>query len=270
MSFGQEQTNPGDEPLGTGNLAETPTPVVPSDPVGPVKAPRQPIAWVTYTLMGLCILVFLVQLYSQNQTNLDLPFIYGGKINQAILAGQFWRLITPAFLHGNIYHILFNMYALYILGNRLENVYGHGRFTALYFVSAFGGNVLSFVLSKANSLGSSTAIFGLLAANLVLMLINKEFFGENFRPIILNLVFLVFINLAIGLMPGSAIDNFGHLGGLIAGGFFAILAGPKWKVQNERGVLRLKDSRTQTEIWVGMLVVLVAFVAMAGIPFIKR
>lgn len=269
MNFEQNLTTPDGEPTGTPDTAETPAAGAPHTTIKSQKPPKPPITWVTYTLMGLCVLIYLLQLYSQSQTNLDLPFIYGGKINQAILSGQFWRFITPAFLHGSIYHLLFNMYALYILGNRLENIYGHGRFTALYFVSAFGGNVLSFVLSKSNSLGSSTAIFGLLAANLVLMLTNKEFFGENFRPIIMNLVFLLFINLSIGLMPGSSIDNFGHLGGLIAGGFCAILAGPKWKVQNENGLLRLKDSRSQKEIWVGMLIVLVAFVVMASIPFLK-
>ena len=269
MNFEQNLTTPDGEPTGTPDTAETPAAGAPHTTIKSQKPPKPPITWVTYTLMGLCVLIYLLQLYSQSQTNLDLPFIYGGKINQAILSGQFWRFITPAFLHGSIYHLLFNMYALYILGNRLENIYGHGRFTALYFVSAFGGNVLSFVLSKSNSLGSSTAIFGLLAANLVLMLTNKEFFGENFRPIIMNLVFLLFINLAIGLMPGSSIDNFGHLGGLIAGGFCAILAGPKWKVQNENGVVRLKDSRSQKEIWVGMLIVLVAFMVMASIPFLK-
>lgn len=267
MNFENEPGSSGEETTGSAKPAETP-PVVPAASLKRQLQPKPPRPWVTYTLMGLCILFYLLQLLSENQLNLDLPFVYGGKINQAILGGQFWRFITPAFLHGSIYHLMFNMYALYILGNRLENIYGHGRFTALYFVSAFGGNVLSFVLSKSNSLGSSTAIFGLLAANVVLMLTNKEFFGENFRPIIMNLVFLLFINLSIGLMPGSSIDNFGHLGGLIAGGFCAVLAGPKWKVQNENGILRLRDSRSQKEIWLGMLVVLVAFIAMASIPFV--
>ncbi|HSN95088.1 MAG TPA: rhomboid family intramembrane serine protease [Anaerolineaceae bacterium] len=270
MNFENEPTTPEGEPTGTPDLAETSPSAGPSSASKTQKYVKPPVAWVTYTLMVFCILIYLVQLYSQSQLNLDLPFIYGGKINQAILLGQFWRFITPAFLHGSIYHLMFNMYALYILGNRLENIYGHGRFTALYFVSAFGGNVLSFVLSKSNSLGSSTAIFGLLAANLVLLLINKEFFGENFRPIIMNLVFLLFINLSIGLMPGSSIDNFGHLGGLIAGGFCAVLAGPKWKVLDQNFVLVLKDSRSKKEIWFGTLIVLVAFIVMASIPFLKR
>ncbi|MEA4813015.1 MAG: rhomboid family intramembrane serine protease [Anaerolineaceae bacterium] len=249
------------QPLNPEEAAEAPK---------PLRRKREEKPWVTYTLMGLCILFFVAQSYSLYQTQADIPFIFLGKINKAILAGQFWRLLTPAFLHGNIYHILFNMYALYILGNRIEKVYGHGRFLLLYIISAFGGNVLSFVLSKSNSLGSSTAIFGLLAANLVLLITNKEFFGENFRPILMNLVFLLFINLSIGLMPGSSIDNFGHLGGMIAGFFYAILSGPKWVLQREGHSLRVKDSRTQTELWLGALVVSIAFMAMALIPFLHR
>ena len=154
MSIEQNPQTPGSQTTGSPEAAENLPPVAPPAQTRVQKPPKPPIAWVTYTLMALCILIFLLQLYSENQMNLDLPFIYGGKINQAILLGQFWRFITPAFLHGSIYHLMFNMYALYILGNRLENIYGHGRFTALYFVSAFGGNVLSFVLSKSNSLGS--------------------------------------------------------------------------------------------------------------------
>jgi rhomboid protease GluP len=269
MSFNQPPVSPGEEPLGTPEPAAAPTPETIPNPQKQQNLLKPPTPWVTYVLMGLCILIFGIQLLSKSQFNADLPFLFGGKINQAILAGQFWRLITPALLHGNIYHLLFNMYALYVLGNRLENIYGHSRFTALYLLGAFGGNVLSFVLSKSNSLGSSTAIFGLLAANLVLMLANKEFFGDRFRPILSNLVFLLFINLAIGIMPGSSIDNFGHLGGLIAGGFFAFLAGPKWNVQNENGLLRLKDSRSQKEVLLGLFMVFAAFVIMAAIPFLK-
>ncbi len=270
MSLGTEPTKPGNTPSGMQESAKNPDFVSSSDTAPQRKAPKPPKPWVTYGLMGFCILIFGLQLLSKSQLGLDLPFVYGGKINQAILAGQIWRLITPAFMHGNIYHLLFNMYALHVLGNRLENIYGHSRFAALYLVAAFGGNVMSFVLSKANSLGSSTAIFGLLAANLALLLVNREFFGENFRPILSNLVFLLFINLSIGIMPGSTIDNFGHLGGLIAGGFFAILAGPKWKVQNDNGLLRLKDLRSQREILLGLFMVFAAFVIMAAIPFLKR
>src|SRR5665811_2085262 len=93
MNSEQNPVTSDGEPTGTLDAAEIPAPVMPSAPTKSQKPPRQPMPWVTYVLMGLCVLIYLLQLFSQSQTNLDLPFIYGGKINQAILAGQFWRFI---------------------------------------------------------------------------------------------------------------------------------------------------------------------------------
>jgi len=104
---------------------------------------------VTYALIGLTVLVYLLQILSQSLfgQNMDLPFIYGGKINSQILQGQVWRLITPILLHGSLLHIGFNMYALYSIGPSLEKAYGHGRFLLLYLLGGFAGNTISFLLS---------------------------------------------------------------------------------------------------------------------------
>lgn len=224
---------------------------------------------VTYTLLGLTILIYLIQTASRYFLNIDWPFVLGGKINHLIIAGQFWRLITPAFLHSNIMHIGFNMYALTILGRRLERTYGHGRFLLLYLLAAFGGNVLSFVLSPTPSLGSSTGVFGLLAAEAVFIYQNRRLFGQRTRNMLSNILMILFINLAIGLSPNSNIDNFGHLGGLLAGFLFASLGGPKWVVEGISPFLLIKDSRPKREVWVAVAVVLVGFVVMAGIPFVS-
>jgi rhomboid protease GluP len=86
---------------------------------------------VTYVLLGFTVLLFGIQLVSELLFGIDWLFVLGGKINELILAGQVWRLITPAFLHSNLMHIAFNMYALFILGRRIESTYGHGRFLLL-------------------------------------------------------------------------------------------------------------------------------------------
>lgn len=224
---------------------------------------------VTYTLLGLTILIYLIQTASRYFLNIDWPFVLGGKINHLIIAGQFWRLVTPAFLHSNIMHIGFNMYALTILGRRLERTYGHGRFLLLYLLAAFGGNVLSFVLSPTPSLGSSTGVFGLLAAEAVFIYQNRKLFGQRTRNMLSNILMILFINLAIGLSPNTNIDNFGHLGGLLAGFLFASLGGPKWVVEGISPFLLIKDSRPKREVWVAVAVVLVGFVVMAGIPFVS-
>lgn len=224
----------------------------------------------TYWIIGITVFFYLLQIISQSLASVDIPFALLGKINSAILQGQVWRFFTPALLHGSILHIGFNMYALYVLGRNVEPVYGHKRFVILYMLGAFGGNVLSFVLSPTASLGASTAIFGLLAAELVLILQNREFFGERSRDIILNLVLVLVVNLAIGLDPALGIDLYGHLGGLIAGSIFAALGGPKFRIEHTDAGFYLKDSRPEKDMWAATAIITVAFIVMAFIPFIRR
>jgi membrane associated rhomboid family serine protease len=83
--------------------------------------------------------VFAVQYLLQVTTGFDILFLYAGKINMFIMQGQVWRLLTPALLHGGILHLALNMYALFIIGSRLERFYGPGRFLLLYvFIGFFG------------------------------------------------------------------------------------------------------------------------------------
>ena len=85
-------------------------------------------------------------------------------------------------------------------GKVLESVYGHGRFLLLYFISAFAGNVASFVLSANNSLGASTAIFGLIGAEAIFVIRNKRFFGNRYQSTLTNIGVIIALNLAIGFM----------------------------------------------------------------------
>jgi len=225
---------------------------------------------VTYILLGFTILLFGIQFVSELLTGIDWLFVLGGKINEFILAGQVWRLITPAFLHSNLMHIAFNMYALFILGRRIESTYGHGRFLLLYFLSAFGGNVLSFVLSDANSLGSSTAIFGLLAAEAVFILQNRRLFGQRVRGMLFNIGFILVINLMLGFSVNSNIDNFGHLGGLLGGFIFSSLAGPKWILEGLPPNVSIKDMRTRKDVILATALVIIGFIAMGSIRFLNN
>ena len=233
-----------------------------------VRLPKsRPIA--TYVLIGFTVLIFALQYLSQSLYNgNDLLFLWGGKINEFILQGELWRLITPVFLHASILHIAFNMYALFIFGPELERAYGHGRFLLLYFLSGFAGNVLSFALSTADSLGSSTAIFGLVSAEAVFVYQNRKLFGKRTRSILINLLVIVVINLALGVAPGSLIDNWGHLGGLLGGAIFAWLAGPRWGIEGLPPDLKIVDQRTLFQIEVGVIAVLVIFGGLTLIRFL--
>jgi rhomboid protease GluP len=176
-----------------------------------------------------------------------------------------WRLITPVLVHGSIAHIGFNMYALFIFGRNLEYQYGHGRFFLLYLLSGFAGNVVSFVLTPNPSLGASTAIFGMLSAQGVFIYRNRRFFGSRARPILSNIIFILGINLVLGLSP--MIDNWGHLGGLIGGLVFAWTAGPLWEMRAELQGFRLVDQQEKWQIFMGTLIVFIAFAALAIIQW---
>ena len=218
-------------------------------------APRQQVAVqtpeirpiVSYTLLAITILVYLAQMASQQILGNDIPALMGMKVNDLIAEGQFWRLVTPVFLHGGILHIGFNMYALFILGPGLERYFGHGRFFVLYFLAGFAGNVLSFMFSPAPSLGSSTAIFGLLGAQGVFVYRNREVFGGFARRALTNVIWIAAVNLIIGMTPG--IDNWGHLGGLIGGTIFAWFGGPLLVLQGVFPNFTVVDKR-ETRDWV--------------------
>ncbi len=207
--------------------------------------------WVTYVIMGITIFFYLLQVISQRITagSVDLPELFGAKVNQWILAGEVWRLVTPILLHGSLLHISFNMYALFALGPGLEKYYGHKRFFWLYLIGGYAGNVLSFLFSPAASIGASTAIFGLVAAESIFIYRNRMLFGERARSMLINMGFVVIVNLTFGIVQ-TGIDNWGHLGGVIGGAVFAWFAGPVYKIQPGIAGLELKDIHGKNEaVW---------------------
>jgi len=230
-----------------------------------VHEPRtRPFA--AYILLGVTVLVYLLQMASETFLGTDLPALLGMKINEYILAGQLWRFFTPALLHGSIMHIAFNMYAIAVIGAALEQRFGQGRFLALYAAGAFSGNVFSFLLSPDPSLGASTAIFGLLGAEIVFFYQNREIFGNRARAALQNVLTIAGINLLIGLSPG--IDNWGHLGGLAGGLLFTWFAGPKLFLEGAYPSFTLLDERPQGATLFSLLLVLALFGALALMKYV--
>jgi len=173
---------------------------------------------VTITLMAICVVVFLAEWLVPNdyvfQTFAYAPFLTDSEP---------WRMMTSAFLHSQTFlpHILFNMYALWILGNGLEPMLGRARFLAVYLISAFAGSVGVLLIAPVGTvvIGASGAIFGLFGA---LFVIQRKH-GGNVRQIVV----LIAINAVLGfVIPGIAWQA--HLGGLVFGGLaaFAIAHAP--------------------------------------------
>lgn len=169
---------------------------------------------VTYTLIGINVLMFVLQMAS--------GWIYNEFVlwPRAIAGGdQYYRLVTSAFLHGGIVHILFNMYALYIIGPSLERLLGRVRFGTLYGLSALGGSVLVYLLTPLDTatLGASGAVFGLFGAIFVV--------SRRLNLDVRWMIGLIALNVAftfVGPLLGTgAISWQGHLGGLVTGAFVA-------------------------------------------------
>lgn len=222
---------------------------------------------VTYSLIGLTVFVYLLQilgtvLIGDSVYGVDFVTYWGARISEAIDAGQVWRLITPVFLHGSLMHIFFNMYALLSVGTLLERHFGHARFLLMYFLGAFSGNVLSYLFTQGYSVGASTAVFGLIAAEAIFFYQNRRLFGAHARNAISNAIFIIVINLFLGLAPN--IDTWGHIGGLLGGAMFAWFAGPKWMAIGIPPELSLRDERESGEIITGTLLVLLIFGGLAA------
>jgi membrane associated rhomboid family serine protease len=130
-------------------------------------------------------------------------------------SGQWWRLVTAAFLHIGPVHLALNMLALLVFGAEMERMLGRGRFLALYLVSALGGaTAIQLFGSPVGSVaGASTAIYGLLGGLGVVMIARRQ----DLR----GLLTLLGINLFISFLPGVSL--LGHLGGLVTGALTAAI-----------------------------------------------
>jgi rhomboid protease GluP len=205
----------------------------------------QAVPYVTYTILGVTVLFYILQVlsvamfgYPTTFSNIGWLELYGARINEFIRAGEVWRLLTPALLHGSVTHIFFNMYALLAFGTGLERYFGRGRFFTLYVLGAFAGNVTSFLFSDGYSIGASTAVFGLIGAEAVFLFRNRELLAGHFRSAIGNVLFIIAINLfLVGSLPG--IDNWGHIGGLVGGLTFTWFASPLWEIEGIQPYLQL-------------------------------
>ena len=163
--------------------------------------------------------------------------VWGAKVNSLILAGQWWRLVTPAFLHGNLMHLAVNCYSLYNLSPLVEKLSGGKRLLAVYLAAAVAGNVASFYGSAAPSLGASGAVFGVGGALAMYFYRNKPFYGKKADAVLKQLWQTLLINMVYGF-ANPRIDNWGHLGGLAGGALAAYLLGPRLvlgAVQGQRG-----------------------------------
>jgi rhomboid protease GluP len=243
---------------------------LPGDPVQTEPAPvrtrlklpdREPR--VTVTLLIITGVIYIFQLLTSYLVGYDYPAYLGVKSNELIVAGQYWRLITPMFLHGSIIHLGFNMYALYILGRRIEPLFGSLRFLGLYLIAGITGNLLSFLLTPSSSLGSSTAIFGLLGAEGVFIYQHRKLFGKQFQVALRQIIQVALVNILIGLSP--RIDNWGHIGGLLGGFVFSWFGGPLFVITGDPPLLELRDNRPEQDAGIVLGIAVLILIGLIGL-----
>ena len=176
---------------------------------------------ITYALIAINAVVFVAELVGgltlSGGSIGGSSLIEHGALSRATVAnGDYWRLVTAGFLHASLWHILFNMYALYILGLMLEPAIGHLRFAVVYFVSLLAGSFGALLLTPHGfTVGASGAVFGLMGAAILVMR------SRGIDPMQSGLPIWLGINLLFSF-TFSGISVGGHIGGLIGGGLAAI------------------------------------------------
>jgi membrane associated rhomboid family serine protease len=185
--------------------------------VGAIDAPA-----LTYVLIGINVVVALGGFLGGASTTTGgvggSVLLDDGSVSRATIAdGEYWRLLTAGFLHAGLFHLMFNMFALYVLGSLLEPAVGRLRFGLIYLVSLLAGSFGALLLSPDSpTVGASGAIFGLMGAAVIVMRnrgLNAMESGLGFW-IVLNLVITFTVpNISIG----------GHVGGLLGGGVAALV-----------------------------------------------
>lgn len=202
--------------------------------------------YVTYAILGINIaawlLMSLVGLFMGWDRNVQLLY-FGAKVNELVVQGEYWRLLTAMFLHIDLLHLFFNSYALYLYGPAVEKLFGKTKFILVYMVSGLMGSLLSYLFSPNPAAGASGAIFGLMGSLLYFRREKRSLFQRIFGP---GLLMVIGINLMYGFIQ-RGIDNWGHIGGLL-GGF---LAG------NALGLYRDRDRRYGRKALIWLLILLI-------------
>lgn len=183
--------------------------------------------YVTWGLLALIVIIFSPSLWN--------PDLYEKMILQGALYwpavvrnGEWWRLLTAIFLHGDLSHLAMNGLSLYFLGNNLEVSSGRIRYLVIFFLSGLAGSILQLLLGDHRSfgVGASGAVFGMAGAVLLFLWQHRRYFPSSVRQSGIQMLLLLALQLGLGFAVGRGIGNWAHLGGLLMGVACALWIGP--------------------------------------------
>ena len=186
----------------------------------------------------------------------------GAKYPYNMKRGYIWLFVTPIFLHANFMHILSNTVSILLFGINLESTIGIPRTIAIYFISGICGNMFSALITDSISVGASSCIFGLLGSLLAFLILN----WEALRPLgfvrcqlLMMIIFILVLNLMVGVGFKTYIDNYAHLGGLLGGLFLGLfILTPMVVTAYERRMKILGAGLLILFVFIGFLVFYVA------------
>jgi membrane associated rhomboid family serine protease len=162
------------------------------------------------------VIIYVMEMILAQTAFIDL---FGLTPRLVVTKGYVWQIVTYMFLHGSIWHLILNMFIIWMFGTPLEGVWGSNRFLNYYFVCGFGGALLSFLFSfNTTIIGASGAGYGILLAYAILFPYN-EIYVWGLLPVRARtlVIFMTIIELASGFSRGDGIAHFAHLGGMAAG-----------------------------------------------------
>ncbi|MBK3494512.1 rhomboid family intramembrane serine protease [Viridibacillus sp. YIM B01967] len=184
-------------------------------------------------LIALNILIHIMSLIPIIGDNV---FGLGFGANYLIADGEYWRLVTPIFLHAGLLHLLFNMFSLYLFGPELEKIAGKMRFFTIYFIAGLMGNVLTYLIQPPSyvSVGASGAIFGIFGAFAALV-----YYTRNTMPQLKQTIMPIIVISLVMTFLQSNINVTAHVAGMVTGFIIGLIDFHPSRILN----WRLKEKR---------------------------
>ena len=212
---------------------------------------KKPI--ITYILIGICVFMFaMMYVFGKGSEDAMTLLKFGANLDMLTKNGDYYRLFTCMFLHIGLVHLIFNMYALYVVGRDVENVYGRGKFLIIYILSGICGSILSLAFSHNTiSAGASGAIFGLFGAILYFGMYYRTYLGST---VIRSITPVIVVNLLVGMFTPS-IDLAAHIGGLIGGILTSMMVGVPFKSNKKDKI----NGSILTIIYIGFIIYMAFF-----------
>ena len=183
-----------------------------------------------FPVVGILLIINLIyflflELNGGSKNWLTLVY-YGAKEGLSISRGEYWRLLTPIFMHIGFFHLVVNSFGLIVFGPIMEKIFGPTRFLLIYIMTGIWGNIFSFISGISVGAGASGALFGVAGSYAAYLYLNKDDLGKFGRESLVGLSWIVGINIIFGFTV-SGIDNSAHLGGLISGIIIGYFLSPK-------------------------------------------